>query len=39
MLFIALATSNGLFILKDNITFNTTNYKDYNQLDKSTIKL
>jgi hypothetical protein len=39
MLFIALATSNRLFILKDNITFNTTNYKDYNQLDESTTKL
>ena len=30
MLFIALATSNGLFILEDNIIFNTTDYKDYN---------
>jgi len=30
MLFIALATSNRLFILEDNTTFNATNYKDYN---------
>ena len=30
VLFIALATSNGLFILEDNIIFNTTDYKDYN---------
>jgi hypothetical protein len=39
MLFIALATFNRLFILKDNTTFNTINYKDYNQLNKSTTKL
>jgi hypothetical protein len=30
MLFIALATFNRLFILKDNIAFNATNYKNYN---------
>jgi len=30
MLFIALATSNKLFILEDYIAFNATNYKDYN---------
>ena len=33
MLFIALATSNRLFVLEDNIAFNATNYiinyKDY----------
>jgi hypothetical protein len=39
VLFIALATFNGLFILEDNIAFNTTDYKDYKQLDESTAKL
>jgi hypothetical protein len=43
VLFIALAISNKLFVLKDNIAFNTTNqatnYKDYSQLNKSTTKL
>jgi hypothetical protein len=39
VLFIALATSNGLFILEDNIAFNATDYEDYKQLDESTAKL
>ena len=43
MLFIALATSNRLFVLKDNTIFNAINYiidyKDYSQLNESTIKL
>jgi len=43
VLFIALATLNRLFVLEDNIAFNatkyTTNCKDYNQLNKLTIKL
>jgi hypothetical protein len=39
MLFIALATLNRLFVLKDYTTFNAINYKNYNQLNKSTTKL
>jgi hypothetical protein len=39
VLFTALATSNGLFILEDNTTFNAMDYKDHNQLDESTAKL
>jgi len=29
VLFIALATFNGLFILEDNTAFNATDYEDY----------
>ena len=39
VLFIALAISNGLFILEDNTAFNAMDYKDHNQLDESTAKL
>jgi hypothetical protein len=39
MLFITLATPNRLFVLKDYTAFSATNYEDYSQLNKLTIKL